>query len=371
MSAAISLPYTPTTDMNQLTSSILYSLFVENANKNWVFSPASYLEAMSLLSLCIKDENLVELLAVAPDIAEPQAAGLETSNYLFYAAEYRDALNQAVTEAVQARGGSLEAFDGPEVVSRVNAIVREKTHGKIDNLMSPDDWNEMLKFVILNCVYFKREWQYKFVEQWRPEPFNGATKVANVKYLNHRIIGQRYYEDSTVDIVELPYRDSDVACYVVVPRDSLFNAFSDLKGIISKISQVKAGLDVDLTMPPFKTETTIPLNEMTKLAGVKKIFSLSQDWTMVDWSKIDPLTYIWVSYIRQKAYIDFTKGGAEAAAATMIGILACSGACWPPKEPPPIKYVRADKPFLYVLANRTDFKPLFVGVVNELESTVS
>lgn len=351
--------------MNQLTSSVLYSLFTERRGENWVFSPASYLEAMSLLALCLKDENLSELFAVAPDIGDAQAKGLETHNVMLYTAEYRNALNQAVVEAMKARGGSLEAFDGPAMINRVNAIVREKTHGKIDNLMSPGDWSEYLKFVLLNCVYFKRDWRYKFTESWRPEPFNGATKVSQVKYLNHQIVGQRYHEDAVLDIVELPYLDSNVACYVIVPRVSLFEVFSDLRGNLAKLAQVKAGLDVNLTVPPFETETTIPLNDLTKAAGVTKIFRDSQDWSMVDWDKVGPMVF-GVSTIRQKAYIDFTKDGTTAAAATMVCITGCCSGMSAYREPPPVKYVRADKPFLYVLADRDSHQPLFVGVVNEV-----
>lgn len=352
--------------MNKLISSVLHSLFVERQNENWIFSPASYLEVMSLLSLCVKDENLEQLLAVAPDISEKQAEGLETHNVILYTSEYEQTLNETVVKFLtEERGANFESFNGPEVIDRINAIVREKTNGKIDNLVGPGDFSDALKFILLNCVYFKQAWLYKFSENWQTEPFYGATKV-QVKYLNHQIVGERYYEDSEVDIVELPYKESDVACYIIVPKNGLFRIFNNLDDTINKIALVKSGLDVNLTVPSFKTETTIPLKEFTRIAGVKKIFTDSQDWSIVDWTKTDSQMVFAVSAIRQKAYIDFTKDGTEVAAATTIGISGGYSGAMSFVKPPPIKYVRADKPFLYILADKNNLKPLFVGVINDV-----
>lgn len=353
--------------MTPLTSSILFSLNAANPSTNWVFSPASYLEAMSNLAVCLKDRNLAELLAAAPDIERPQSIGLDTYNCLLYADKYRAALVESVIETLRARGTDLKSFSGLEVVDMVNSLVREKTHGKIDNLISPDDISEFTSFIILNCVYFKQKWVDPFEEGWRAEPFNGATKVSQVKYLRNKIIGRRYYEGPGYDIVELLYRESDVACYLIVPTTgSVFDVFNRATEVFGHIADVKAALDVDLTVPPFKVETTIDLIPATKAAGVTRIFDQTQDWSLVDLEKVAPGSLMWVEFIRQKASLDFTKDGTEAAAATAIGI-GCASGCMIWQEPPPVKIIRADKPFVYVLANRTaPDKPLFVGVVNEV-----
>jgi len=191
--------------MNQLTQSILYFLFVENQNQNWVFSPASYLEAMSNLSECLKGRNLAELLEAAPDIKSEQASGLDAYNTLLYSQEYAEVLNQAVVQTLKERGTNLESFDGPGVIDRVNQIVREKTHGKIDNFLSPNDLTEFTKFIILNCVYFKSKWTHAFTEKWVTEKFFGTEGEAAVKFLHSKTSAgtQRYYEDDKVDIAEL------------------------------------------------------------------------------------------------------------------------------------------------------------------------
>lgn len=353
--------------MNTLTSSILYSLFVDHQNKNWVFSPASYLEAMSSLAVCLKDQNLAELVAAAPDIDRPQAVGLDTYNCLLYSAEYRAALNEAVLDILHSRKGELRSFVGSEVVDMVNALVREKTHGKIDNLISSSDISEFTKFIILNCVLFKKAWVTPFKEDWTANEFKGAKTSTYIKYLRHWKEPHRYYEGSGYDIVELGYKESDVCCYLFVPTTtSLFELFGQIGTHLSNIADVKSNLLVDLTVPSFKIESRFDLDDATRTAGVKSVFDWNKDWSLVDFNKLDPQAVLRVDKIIQKAYIDFTKDGTEAAAATAV-IISISGCCIGiPQEPPPTKVIHADKPFIYVLANRGDPRPLFVGVVNEV-----
>lgn len=351
--------------MNQLTSSILYSLYVDNVDKNWVFSPASYLEAMSSLAVCLKGQNLAELVAAAPDIERPQAIGLDTYNCLLYSAEYRAALNETVLDVLQSRKGELRSFVGLEVVDMVNALVREKTHGKIDILISESDITEFTKFIILNCVHFKKAWLRPFEQNHYASEFKG-TKTTQVKYLRHWSERHRYYEGAGYDIVELPYKESDVCCYLIVPTTgSVFDVFHNQREVFGHISDVKDGLLVNLTVPPFKVESRFELGDVTSSAGVKSAFGWNKDWALVDFDKLLPEAVLKVEQIIQKAYIDFTKDGTEAAAATAI-MCAVTGCCMAWSEPPPVKTIRADKPFVYVLANRGDPRPLFVGVVNEV-----
>lgn len=358
--------------MNKLTTSILYSLFVDNLDKNWVFSPASYLEAMGNLSVCLKGDNLSELQAVAPLIGGEHAKGLETYNCLLHSAEYAPHLNKAVIDVLTARGADLKSFSGPEVIGQVNSIVTEKTHGLIKGLLSPDDYNDFLKFVILNCVYFKKDWYHEFDKPYQASPFNGK-QTTQVKFLKKQA-RFHYYEDYIVDIAELPYKDSNVCCYVIVPKTSLFDVFSNLNQHIAKISQVKFGLDVNLWVPPFKTESTHDLEGPTKDAGVKRIWQEvtddgpNQDWTLIDWNSNPPCDRMWVTFIKQKAYLDFNRKGTEAAAATAIGICAASGCC--SLTIPEIKVIHADRPFLYVLADKNNHEPLFVGVVNDVPDSL-
>lgn len=355
--------------MNQLTSQIVHSLFLNNQNKNWVFSPASYLEAMSNLALCLKDKNLSELLDAAPDIQRPHTIGLESYNCLLYSAEYREALNQSVLEALTAKNADLKSFEGLEAVAIVNDFVREKTRGKIDGLITESDIDEMTKFIILNCIHFKGAWLYSFRDSWRLESFRNATTTAEIKYLCQYNIATRYYEGAGYDIVELPYKESDICCYLIVPTTaSLFELFHKKEDVFGHIIDVKRDLNVDLKVPSFKINSTFNLQESTQIAGVKNIFNYNKDWTLVDFNKLKDEAVLRVSKIIQKTYFEFAKDGVEAAAATAI-IIGITGCCSPRFfEPPRVKTIWANSPFVFVLQKSESSNPLFVGVINEAKA---
>lgn len=113
-------------------------------------------------------------------------------------------------------------------------------------------------------------------------------------------------------------------------------------------------------------ETTVDLIPPTKTAGIYEAFEETQDWRVLDWAILQG-GYAKVDAGIQKVYIDFTRKGTEAAAATMWGMYCISGCCFTDREPPRIKYIRANRPFVYALANKTNPSvPLFVGAVNGL-----
>mgnify|MGYP001558971406 CR=1 FL=1 len=366
--------------MNKLTNSIFRSLYHENINSNFVFSPASYLEAINNLCLCLKGDNLKEvldnleieqsdLLKYIRDYKENLT--LETYNTLLYSQEYWAALNYEVTNQLQELGSNIESLDFKDVLSvvnRVNNLVSEKTHNKINDLISARDINEFTKFIILNCVYFKKDWLYEFDNKYYPEPFYGTNTEKKLEYLCKQN-NFHFYEDSELDIVEIPYKDSDICCYLFVPTKdkTVFDIVDNLTENYNKINLIKRDCPVHLTVPPFKTESTFGLNDATEIAGVKNIFQYNKDWKLVDFEKLLPETVLKVDKIVQKTYFDFTEKGTEAAAATAM--LICVSGCMIGgfTIPPRIKYIRADKPFLYVLANsKNKNEPLFMGVVNNL-----
>ena len=368
--------------MNKLTSSIFRSLYIENGQDNFVFSPASYLEAMHNLSLCLKGDNLKELLDKL-EINESelldyinnykQNLSLETYNTLLYSQEYWSALNQEVVNQIKELSADIESLDFNNVLSvvnRVNSIVTEKTHGKINNLISPQDITEFTKFIILNCVYFKKDWLWEFDENKTEykQPFYGLKETKQIEYLTKQTY-YHFYEDSELDIVELPYKDSDICCYLFVPTKdkSIFNIVNNLEENYKKINLIKEDCKVNLTCPQFKVESTFELINSTKSAGVNKIFEWNKDWKLVNFDTLSPETVLKVGKIIQKAYIDFTRKGTEAAAATAV-ICYISGCMFNPNAvPPKIKYIRANKPFMYVLANnKNKNNPLFMGIVNNL-----
>lgn len=364
--------------MNKLTESVVKTLCFSHLKENFVFSPASYQEAIHSLSLCVKDKNLDEILDVL-ELSKKELVNyiekykknseLENSNFLLHAREYVGSLNKNVIKKLRKLNveiRSLNFNNSDIIVNEINKIVLEKTHGKIQNLIEENELNNLVKFIILNCVYFKKDWLWEFDKRDYKEKFYGVDGITEINFLNKQ---ERfnYYEDSSLDIVEIPYKNSDICCYLLVPRNGLFEIIDNLKTHYEKIKLVRQDCQVNLTCPSFKIESTFSLEDVTRLAGIKSVFGFNKNWDLVDFSTLKPEAVLAVDKIKQKAYIDFTKKGTEAAAATYISLAAFSG-CTISFEKPKIKFIRADKPFLYILANKNNKdNPLFVGLVSQVK----
>lgn len=333
---------------------------------------------MYRVGLCANEGNAQEIASVLGSTvgALPVEAtrftsaleGFNSYNYILSRETYRDFLVSLVLEVLQSLGSDVLTYSSSdEAVSMVNRLVEEKTRGRITNLITRDDVNELTQLIILNCVYFKQLWYYPFDKPTHNEPFYNADRTTTEIGLLKRQERFRYYEGPGYDIVEVKYQDTDICCYLIVPTvGSLSSILDGFEYHYANITKVGYGLECHLTVPPFKVENTWrDLPEMTQQAGIHRAFEKTQEWSLFDWVKMGG-GWAKVDKIVQKAYIDFTREGTEAAAATAVTMMMISGCCFRGNTPP-VKYIRADRPFLFCLANNKRPEiPLFVGAVNQV-----
>ena len=360
--------------MNDFISKTFKDLMSKNHGQNFCFSPYSLIEALNSAAICMEGENLQQFLDVFGiseyelDIFLQNNKQNEGENYntLLYSDEYAPILNPLTISELQNLGINNDVF-GPDVVSKVNNIVNQKTHGKIKDIISSNDITPLTKFIILNCIYFKKEWENKFEKYDITEIFYAKNNNSIKTDFLTNICTYRYYEDETVDIVELPYKDSNLCCYIFVPQTS-FSSFDDIQSIYNNISKVKTGLQVDFRVPEFKIESSFDLSNSVKIAGLDKMFEWNKDWNLVYWNKLKDEAVIKIDKIKQKTYFDFNRKGTEAAAATAI-VMTFSGA-WGFREPPKYKRIYANRPFMYAVANKNKPEnPLFLGFVETVNES--
>ena len=124
----------------------------------------------------------------------------------------------------------------------------------------------------------------------------------------------------------------------------------------------KATKKVVVTIPKFKLEQTIGLNDNMEALGMKNMFADPRRNIKggANFSPINGKRNLFVSAVIQKAFIEVNEEGSEAAAATAV-IMRMTKSGRPRRNRP--KVFRADRPFMFFLRDKLTGILLFQGRV--------
>merc|ERR1719225_518422 len=234
---------------------------------------------------------------------------------------YRETLHQHFHAAIQ----ETDYSDGKASAKLINDWVEKITQDKIKDLIKPDMLNALTRLVLVNAIYFKVDWKSKFdAKKTADEDFqldDGSTKkvpmMRQTKKFEFAIL-----DDLSASMLELPYNVDRLSLQLVLPR--------------------------------FKLEQTIPLTDHLQKLGMTDMFVGGK----ADFSAIDGSRNLYVSEVVQKAFIEVNEEGSEAAAAT-AGIMMMRSMPMPPEE------FRADRPFLFFLRDKLNGMLLFQGRLSD------
>ena len=109
-------------------------------------------------------------------------------------------------------------------------------------------------------------------------------------------------------------------------------------------------------MPEFKLSFSAELNGMMRSLGIRKAFNKDE----ADFSSMSSIPLVLDKIVHQ-AKIEVDRNGTRAAAATA---LFCGGGGRPEEE----KHVMIDRPFIFAIMNEQLEIPVFVGIVNHIDS---
>lgn len=287
------------------------------------------------------------------------AIELSTANAL-WANENFD-IKSSYLEAVRNIGSDLQRVDYSQASAacdRINDWVRDKTKGKIDQLVSPSAINKDTRLVLTNAIYFKGKWYQPFdPKRTKPHDFHTLSGAVQTPMMNQK--GDfRYCENSLFQVLELPYRGMTTSMLIVLPRKDEglpeIEKLWDAK-MYALIKRDLSTEDVTVTIPRFKISSPV-INLKSILTapppeglGAGLAFSDQADFAGIsrDPLKIDDLLH--------KAFVDVGEEGTEAAAATAI---MADKASFYPRKP---KAFVADHPFLFIIRNRRSDTVLFQG----------
>ncbi|KAI4462596.1 serine protease inhibitor serpin [Holotrichia oblita] len=208
--------------------------------------------------------------------------------------------------------------DNDSAAEKINQWIEHKTNKKIKNVIQPDDLTLNTRLILINAIYFKGNW----LKQFNPE-FTSRDKF----YLNdtdsidcdmmYAEDGFFYGVDLDLDaqIIKLLYKNTSLSLIIILPRSKTGIhdlekklATKDLRDINRRLHYA----DVILSLPRFKVETKIELNDPLRELGLDIIFQNQVSFPNV----LHSAAPLHVSKIIQKAFIEVSEVGTEAAAAT-------------------------------------------------------
>ena len=242
-------------------------------------------------------------------------------------------------------------------IQAINRWIRERTEGKIPNMLGPGSLNDATRLVIANAIYFKGAWASTFPKsETKPQPFFVSSGRQVQVLMMHHLDTIPYTEDNQFQAVELPYAGDQLAMLILLPKQgqSLEGLESELTpAFLANCLRAMNARKVNLFLPRFKLDVALELAPQLAKMGMPDAFSRKADF-----SGIDGAADLFVSAVSHKARVEVGEEGTEVAAATTahFSVLAV-----PAHRPPPPPVFRADHPFLFFIRDRSAGVVLFVG----------
>ncbi len=246
------------------------------------------------------------------------------------------------------------------VTQAINNWVAQETQDKITNILSPGMINPETRLVLANAIYFLGEWTTEFeLTNTSTEPFYLSTTTQVQTPLMHRPATNgvyNYVEGSNFQAIEIPYASNQLSMVILLP--SQINGCSQLEQQLSPsfLSNVLAQMteqSVEVFLPRFTLASTFNLANTLADMGMPDAFTPD----VADFSGIDGMEDLYVSFVVHKAWCQVNESGTEAAAATVIGVItSVVGGSTPP---PPV--FRADHPFIFFIRDTQSGSVLFMG----------
>jgi len=238
------------------------------------------------------------------------------------------------------------------VVEEINKWVEEKTRGLVKDLIPSSPKRDVVA-VLVSALYFEAGWWPRPFSRVGEGGFAGAARPVEYMALDLRSCGDPSLVgkiEDNITVVKLPLKNTEIAMYIVVPRD--FKAYvasltyeklrEDLSNLTAEVVYVK--------MPIFVAEFKGSVKDVLKEMGIIRAFDPSK----ADFSPIDGSRDLYLSDVFHGAYVKAYEKGIVAAAATAVEVRPICAKVGGAE-------VVVDRPFLFVLAD--DRVIYFIGHV--------
>ena len=348
------------TMVSPLSVSLALSMTYNGAEGNTKTEMEKTLRLNGLTTAQINESHKALLAALKS--ADPDVL-LEIANAIYYRQELTVkeqfiATNKNYYDA-EVKSLNFDAVDAKDII---NQWVAEKTRDKIPEIIDQIDGD--LAMILLNAIYFNGIWQFKFDENKTHElPFrHGDGTMKDVATMSQET-SLEYYSNDKFSAVHLPYGKGQYRMTVLLPdqdqtTESLI-ADMTLPNWKGWLKEFRKHDNVVVSMPRFKFAWEMTLNDILATMGMPSAFNPNA----ADFSGITGGKDLFIGFVKHKTYIDVNENGTEAAAVTAVGMYTTSM----PSDIPKKIYFTVDRPFLFVITEKSTGAILFIGEIRAPE----
>ncbi|XP_070603239.1 leukocyte elastase inhibitor-like [Erythrolamprus reginae] len=372
-------------NLSEASSIFAVKLFRKFSEKdhgnNLFFSPLSIYSALLMVSLGARhntEKQMLKVLSVSKDetvhqrfeklisdLNKPDANySLCLVNRLFGETSYdfRASFIESIQRFYHAGLEKLNFKQASEDSRRhINDWVKEKTSGKIQDLLAPGIIDPLTKLVSVNAIYFKGNWADQFDKNnTQEQPFwinKNESKPVQMMFISTKY-NVAYIPDYRTSVLEIPYTDKKMSMTILLP-DQIEDNSTGLEKLEREITHEKL-MDwinpknmflrkVDLSLPKFKLEEKYDLKPILRSMGMTDAF----DEGKADFSGMSTNNDLVISEIVHQSFVEVDEEGTEAAAATGVITVVKTAAL-------AIKF-KSDHPFIFVIKDRSTNRILFMG----------
>ncbi|MBP7462583.1 MAG: serpin family protein [Candidatus Delongbacteria bacterium] len=315
------------------------------------------IQTLEMHDLSLEDINQANRSLTEYLVGMDRDVALQIANSIWYRNGYpvKDSFLNVNRTYYLAEVNSLD-FSSQSAIDRINRWVSDKTFNRIPTIL--DQIDPMSMMFIINAIYFKGTWTFQFdPKKTVPAPFYPETGGEMTCDMMDQEARLDYQETELMQAVNLPYGDSLFYMAILLPRvghtvNEIMDQFSQ-----SQWDQWRSGFlsdSVHLSLPRFKTEYEIKLNDVLQSLGMSDAFIPEQ----ADFSAITDRS-IYISQVRHKSMVEVNEEGTVAAAATIIDF---RDTCVPD-----IRFITVNRPFIIVIHNQQTGTILFIGKLSKPE----
>jgi serine protease inhibitor len=249
------------------------------------------------------------------------------------------------------------ASDPKGSADRINAWIEKSTKGMIKKMLNPADVADF-KMALVNAIYFKQSWKKTFDEKLtKKSEFKNFDRTTAEVDMMHSLHYYRAHEGQKEKVIELPYADNKTSMVIVLPKK--MKGYEMTNEIYTGLNAQLIRQKVNLDLVKFTFET--PTFELKGFLAQLGLIAAFEDYA--DFSGMRKEKDLKIGTALHKAKIIVNEEGTEAAAVTVIGVIATSSISQPP---PPILKITVDKPFYYFIKDNKTGTVLFMGRMNSM-----